>query len=133
MFGVEHPIDDGLRAEAGHRIVVSTEDGTARISCFTPGEEDQLIECPARVVDVIQAIAEVGGNYPDAVQFLQQAYSMRALESRLVFDAIPNAFDGRKSIHEEVSSQDIPEEIEADVDAGVPITATDSAGNDVES
>jgi len=133
LFGVEHPIDDGLRAEAGHRIVVSTEDGTARISCFTPGEEDQLIECPARVVDVIQAIAEVGGNYPDAVQFLQQAYSMRALESRLVFDAIPNAFDGRKSIHEEVSSQDIPEEIEADVDAGVPITATDSAGNDVES
>lgn len=85
------------------------------------------------MVDVIQAIAEVGGNYPDAVQFLQQAYSMRALESRLVFDAIPNAFDGRKSIHEEVSSQDIPEEIEADVDAGVPITATDSAGNDVES
>ena len=82
---------------------------------------------------MIRGIAKVGGHYPDAVQFLQQAYSLRALRSRLVFDAIPDALDGRKSIHEEVSSQDIEEEIEADVDAGVPISATGSTGNDVES
>lgn len=130
LFGVEHSIDDGLRAEAGNNIVISTADGTARISCFTPGQEDQVLECPARVEDVIRGIAAVGGNYPDAVQFLQQAYSSRVLESRLVFDAIPNAFDGRKSIHEEVSSQDIPEEIEADVDDGVPISAAGPTGTD---
>jgi hypothetical protein len=133
LFGVEHPIDDGLRAEAGHNIVVSTEDGTARVSCFTPGKDDQHVECPARVEDVVRAIAEVGGTYPAAVQFLQQAYSLRALDSRLVFDAIPDAYDGRKSIHEEVSSQELPEETEADVDDGVPISATIPTGNDVRS
>jgi hypothetical protein len=85
------------------------------------------------VEHVIRGIAEVGGHYPDAVQFLQQAYSQRALDSRLVFDAIPDAFDGRKSIHEEVSSQDIPEEIEADVEQGVPISATSPTGDDVAS
>jgi hypothetical protein len=133
LFGTEHPINDGLRAEAGTRIVVSTEDGTARINCFTPGEADQTIECPARVEDVVRGIAKVGGHYPDALQFLQQAYSQRALESRLVFDAIPDAYDGRKSIHEEVSSQDTPEEIEADVEQGVPISATSPTGDDVAS
>jgi hypothetical protein len=40
------------------------------------------------------------------VQFLQQATSQRKLDSRLAFDAIPTEFDGRLSVHEEVSDRE---------------------------
>lgn len=129
LFGTEHPIGDGLRAEAGHRLVVVTENGTARISCFTPGAKDRSLECPAKVDAVIRSIAEIGGTYPDAIQFLQQAHSMKALASRLEFDRMPDALDGRQSIHEEVSSQSLPEDIEADVEESVPISASPPVGD----
>ena len=56
-------------------------------------------------------IIDIGGTYPDAVQFLQQASSAHALGSRVAFDALPREFDGRQSIHEEASRQyrDIPD------------------------
>lgn len=105
LFGVEHPLADGLRAEAGSETVVVVKGGTARISRFAPGENDRSVECPASVDEVIRSITEIGGGYPDVVQFLQQAHTMRALESRLVFDAVPRANDGRTTIHEEISAE----------------------------
>jgi hypothetical protein len=58
---------------------------------------------------------ELGGSYPDAVQFLQQATAARALQSRLAFDALPHELDGRPTIHEEASARarDIPAEDDA--------------------
>jgi hypothetical protein len=106
LFGVEHPLADGLRAEAGPSIVVVVESGHASVNCFEAGQPDQKLEVPARVDQVVRAIVQLGGTYPDAVQFLQQASASRCLDSRLAFDALPSADDGRMSIHEEASQRD---------------------------
>jgi hypothetical protein len=106
LFGTEHPLDSGLRAEAGASIVVVVEGGKATVSRFVAGQPDQQLEVPARVDTVARAIVQVDGTYPDVVQFLQQASSGRFLSSRLAFDALPNEFDGRTSIHEEAAAHD---------------------------
>jgi flagellar basal body P-ring protein FlgI len=105
FFGTSHPVDDGLRAEAGPSIVVVVEGTKARVSRFAAGEADRATEVAAAADEIVRAVIEVGGTYPDAVQFLQQASSARALRSRLAFDAVPREFDGRQSIHEEASRQ----------------------------
>jgi len=110
LFGAAHPLADGLRAEAGSAIVVVVEGSTATVSRFLPGEPDEHQETPARVEAVVRAIVELGGSYPDAIQFLQHASSARCLDSRLAFDALPNEDDGRMTVHEEASRQerDVP-------------------------
>jgi hypothetical protein len=110
FFGTDHPVADGLRAEAGSSIVVVVEGPLARVSRFAAGERDQTSEVDATADAIVRAIVESGGTYPDAVQFLQQASARHALSSRLAFDAVPHDFDGRESIHEEASRQarDIP-------------------------
>ena len=106
LFGAAHPLADGLRAEAGSAIVVVVAGTTATVSRFLPGEPDEHLESPARVDAVVRAIIELGGSYPDAIQFLQQASSSRCLDSRLAFDALPDEYDGRMTVHEEASRQD---------------------------
>ena len=51
-------------------------------------------------------------EYPDVIQFLQQATAKRSTQSRLAFDAIPTEFDGRLSVSREVvnRNQDTKEE-----------------------
>jgi hypothetical protein len=110
FFGTSHPVDDGLRAEAGPSIVVVVEGTKARISRFAAGEPDRTVEVAAAADEIVRTVVDLGGTYPDAVQFLQQASSARALRSRLAFDAVPRELDGRQSIHEEASRQlrDLP-------------------------
>jgi hypothetical protein len=105
FFGTSHPLADGLRAEAGSSIVVVVDGGTAEVSRFVAGQPDRFTTVKATADAVIRAIVEVGGTYPDTVQFLQQASASRALASRLAFDAVPSEFDGRQSIPEEASRQ----------------------------
>jgi len=125
FFGAEHPVADGLRAEAGASIVVVVDGDTATLTRFTPGQSDQQAEVPATADAIVRSVVGLGGTYPDAVQFLQQASAARAIQSRLAFDAVPHEFDGRPTIHEEASARarDIPDEADAarasgDQDAG---------------
>ena len=106
FFGTEHPVGRGLRAEAGRSIVIVVDGPTADVSRFLPGQSDQHAEVPADAAAIVRAIIDLGGGYPDAVQFLQQAAAGRFLSSRLAFDALPNAFDGRPALREEASAHD---------------------------
>lgn len=112
LFGTDHRLESGLRAEAGGSIVVVVEGREATISRFAAGEPDRTIVTPARVDHVTRAIVEVGGTYPDVVQFLQQSSANRCLDSRLAFDALPNEFDGRGSVHDEASREKGDEPLE---------------------
>jgi hypothetical protein len=113
FFGTDHPVARGLRAEAGRSIVVVVDGPLATVSRFVPGESDRQTEVPPDAPSIVRAIIELGGGYPDAVQFLQQAAAGRHLRSRLAFDAIPTAFDGRPAIHEEASTRE-PDDGEGD-------------------
>jgi hypothetical protein len=128
FFGTAHDVSDGLRAEAGSSIVVVVEGDVATVSRFTPGQSDQQAEVPATAERIVRSIIELGGTYPDAVQFLQQASAARSLTSRLAFDALPDELDGRPSIHQEASarSRDIPE------DADSPAAEADRGGDEPE-
>jgi hypothetical protein len=112
FFGTEHDVADGLRAEAGSSIVVVVEGDSATVSRFVPGQSDQQAEVTASADAIVRTIIELGGTYPDAVQFLQQASASRAITSRLAFDALPDELDGRPTIHEEASARgrDIPKD-----------------------
>ena len=125
LFGTAHPLSDGLRAEAGAKIVVVVEGATAVVSRFLPGEPDERVETPARVDEVVRAIIGLGGSYPDAVQFLQQASASRCLVSRLAFDALPDEFDGRMTLHEEAAQhdRDVPRDDDT-ADGGPPGSRT---------
>jgi hypothetical protein len=106
FFGAEHPVSRGLRAEAGRSIVIVVDGPMATVSRFLPGQSDQTATVPAEAAAIVRAIIDLGGGYPDAVQFLQRAAAGRHLASRLAFDALPDAFDGRPAIHEEASARD---------------------------
>lgn len=129
FFGTEHPVSSGLRAEAGASIVVVVEDEKATVSRFVPGQADQQVEVPAGAETIVRSIIELGGSYPDAVQFLQQASSGRALGSRLAFDALPSEFDGRPTIHEEASARtrDIPADADDSTAAAGDVRAADES------
>jgi hypothetical protein len=105
FFGTEHAVADGLRAEAGGSIVVVVDGDTATVSRFVPGQSDQQADVPATAERIVRSIIDLGGTYPDAVQFLQQASAARALGSRLAFDALPDELDGRPTIHQEASAR----------------------------
>jgi hypothetical protein len=88
-----------LSLEAGPRILINaTNDGHVSISRFGVGEADQKRTTSLSVDEVIRAIADLGGTYPDVVQALQQAKATKALPGRLEMEAVPKAgrtFDRR--------------------------------------
>jgi hypothetical protein len=99
--------------EAGNRIMLTSNDqGEIVLSKFTVNEPDQQRTVSTQIDDVIRAIAELGGTYPDVVQALYEAKMAGALESRLEIDALPEA--GRK--YDRVSKDDTqaPEDAFAD-------------------
>ena len=82
------------------------------MNCFKPDEPDVIKKVDPQVEEILHAIVECGGGYPDIIQFLQQATAQRKIKSRLAFDAIPTEFDGRLSVPREVvnRNQDVKEE-----------------------
>ncbi|MCC7085689.1 MAG: flagellar basal body P-ring protein FlgI [Pirellulales bacterium] len=92
LFGEEQKFELPIALEAGNAIIVKSQpDGQIRVSRFAAGEKDQHSLVANSVDEVIRAIAEVGGDYPDVVQALEEARVNGALLSRFEVDAIPQA------------------------------------------
>ena len=66
-------------------------EGEISVSKFAPHEADQKRVVSTRVDDVIRAIVELGGTYPDVVQAVQEAKAGGCLEGRFEIDALPEA------------------------------------------
>jgi flagellar basal body P-ring protein FlgI len=92
LFGKDQCFKTPLVLDAGKNILVNGKaDGRITVSRFTAGDEPQKREVSTRVDEVIRAIVELGGTYPDVVQTLQQAKSAGALAGRLEVDALPQS------------------------------------------
>jgi hypothetical protein len=79
-----------LVLDAGQNILVNGQNGDKiTVSRFTPGSEPQQRIVSSSVEDVIRAIVDLGGTYPDVVQALQQAKKDGSLTSRFAVDALP--------------------------------------------
>ena len=92
LFGQDQRFLTPLLANAGKEIMVtSTAEGEISVSKFAPHEADQKRVVSTRVDDVIRAIVELGGTYPDVVQAIQEAKANGCLEGRFEIDALPEA------------------------------------------
>jgi flagellar basal body P-ring protein FlgI len=93
LFGREQRLLLPLALNAGNEILVtSTADNEVAVSKYTVRDGDQKRLVSTRLDEVIRAIVELGGTYPDVVQAMQEARMAGALTSRLEVDALPEAF-----------------------------------------
>jgi hypothetical protein len=105
LFGRDQRFKTPLVLEAGnHILVTSTDSGEIAVSRFAVGEADQRRLVSDRIDEVIRAIVDLGGTYPDVVQALQQAETSKALASRFEVDAVPEA--GRSYRREGQTAED---------------------------
>ena len=92
LFGLNQRFLTPLAVNAGNQIMVtSSKEGEISVSKFVPHEADQKRVVSNRVDDVIRAIVELGGTYPDVVQAIQEAKAAGCLEGRFEVDALPEA------------------------------------------
>jgi flagellar basal body P-ring protein FlgI len=90
LFGKDQHFALPLVLDAGQNVLVNGQSGGKIIvSRFKPGQEPQQQTVSTSVDDVVRAIVELGGTYPDVVQALQQAKHDGALRSRFLVDALP--------------------------------------------
>lgn len=92
LFGADQHFQLPMVLDAGKHILVNGLSGSqVTVSRFAAGETTQKRVVSTSVDEVIRAIVELGGHYPDVVQALQQAKKDGALTSRLRVDALPEA------------------------------------------
>lgn len=92
LFGGGQKFKLPMVLDAGTDILVNGLGGDeVTVSRFRAHEADRRRTVTASVDDVIRAIVEVGGDYPDVVQALQQAKRDGALPGRFAVDAIPRS------------------------------------------
>ena len=78
LFGREQRFSTPLAVNAGNQIMVtSTGDDEIAVSKFSVHDADQKRVVSTKVDDVIRAIVDFGGTYPDVVQALQEAKASR--------------------------------------------------------
>lgn len=92
LFGKDQHFELPLVLDAGQRILVNGQSGgKITVSRFAAGQEPEQRTVSTSVDDVVRAIVELGGTYPDVVQALQQAKHDGALSSRFLVDALPQS------------------------------------------
>jgi flagellar basal body P-ring protein FlgI len=90
VFGEGQQFNLPMTVDAGNTIIVKSQsDGKISIARFAVNQPDKRQVVENSVEAVIRGITEVGGDYPDVVQALQQARANGALDSRFEVDAIP--------------------------------------------
>ncbi len=91
LFGHEQALEAPFVLEAGKSILIkSAGDEKVTVSKFVVGQPDQKRQVSMKVDEIIRAVVELGGTYPDVVQALQQAKSSHALSGRFEVDALPD-------------------------------------------
>ena len=92
LFGKDQRFKTPFVLEAGRKIIVTARDVVAEevvVARVASEQPDQKRTVSTRIDDVIRAIVELGGTYPDVVQVLQEAKAKNALPGRFEIDAIP--------------------------------------------
>ncbi len=92
LFGRSHPLVPPFNLEAGKQIMVSaTGPEQVTVSKFAVNQPDQKRAVALHADELIRAVVELGGTYPDVVQMLQQAKAKNVLVSRFEVDALPRS------------------------------------------
>jgi len=91
LFGEEAALKPPFSFLAGDFAITATaEDERCTISRFTAGSGNPIRrQMPMQVRDVIKCMADLGAEYPEVVELLQQAHHCECLTCRVRFDALP--------------------------------------------
>lgn len=91
LFGHQQHLQPPFVLEAGKAILIKGTDGDrVTVSKFAVGQPDQKRVVSTKIDEILRAVVELGGTYPDVVQALQQAKAARALMGRFEVDALPD-------------------------------------------
>lgn len=127
MFGPNQTIRGPFSLEAGHDIMVtSRQGGRVSVARFAVGADEQRREVSTRLDDVIRAVVEVGGTYPDVVDLLLAAEEASLLSGRFRVDAVPRAGRTYTRVVQSGSSGAESDGAVADADSGAnrfPLTS----------
>jgi len=90
VFGTNQRFRTPLLINVGKDIMVTSAPGDSRVtvSRFTLDGEDQERIVSSRIDDVIRAIVELGGSYPDVVQTLIRAKQGGVLDADVAIDVL---------------------------------------------
>ena len=127
MFGKDQRFQLPLVLDAGKSILVNGQSGEQiTVSRFAVAQETKQLVVSTRVEEVLRAIVELGGTYPDVVQALQQAKTDGALASRFEVDALPQSgrsFDPNAAEFPAAADEGIPAANERDTphDISTPV------------
>lgn len=127
LFGKNQHFALPLVLDAGKNILVNGQSGgKVIVSRFKPGAEPEQRTVSTSVDEVVRAIVDLGGTYPDVVQTLQQAKHDGALESRFLVDALPQSgrqYDREAAEYEaEQNQSEPPTDVEDDsLDVSTPL------------
>ena len=92
VFGPGQQFHTPLAINAGNEIMITSQGGDQiTVSKYSVSQGDEKRTVSTRVDDVLRAVVELGGTYPDVVQALQEAKNAGALASRFEVDALPEA------------------------------------------
>jgi hypothetical protein len=92
VFGPGQQLLTPLAINAGNEIMITSQGGDQIIvSKYSVSRGDEKRTVSTRVDDVLRAVVELGGTYPDVVQALQEAKNSGTLPSRFEVDALPEA------------------------------------------
>lgn len=95
LFGSQPPLKLPMLVDAGTGLLINGMQGNQLVvSRIQVGGEPERRTIQPEVDELIRAIVELGGTYPDVVQALQESDRQGALTSRLRVDALPQP--GRK-------------------------------------
>jgi len=92
IFGKDQRFATPLVLNAGNNIMITTVGpNELSVARFAVGQADQKRIVSTKVDDVLRAVVELGGTYPDVVQALQEAKAAGVLPGRFEVDALPEA------------------------------------------
>ncbi|MFO0919977.1 MAG: flagellar basal body P-ring protein FlgI [Planctomycetaceae bacterium] len=93
LFGAEQQFSTPLYLSAGKHIMVTAQPGSQKVAVtrFEPDRDNLRREVSLNVEEVIRAVAELDGTYPDVVQMLTEASQQHNLAGRFTTDALPEA------------------------------------------
>ncbi|MDZ7615458.1 MAG: hypothetical protein U1E05_00550, partial [Patescibacteria group bacterium] len=92
VFGPHQQFNTPMTLNAGNRIMITgLSSGEVSVARYSVDEADQKRIVSSKIDDVIRAVVELGGTYPDVVQALQEAKQSGAMTGRFEIDALPEA------------------------------------------
>jgi len=92
LFGSDIFLRQPFALEAGAIIYVNGQTpGSVVVTRFVPSGVDEKRTVSNRLDEIIRAVVDMGGTYPDVVQMLRQADMEKVLSCRLEIDCLPEA------------------------------------------